>query len=123
LHPLVDDLPCPVLQYADDTLIIIRAVPEHVANLKNVLDSFSAATGLVINFHKSTFVPIKTDQETALAMAHAFGCAVSSFPQIYLGLPLSLPISPGPPTSPPSFRKVTCVSLGGEADACPLEAV
>jgi hypothetical protein len=58
LHPLVDDLPCPVLQYADDTLIIIRAIPEHVSNLKRVLDEFSAATGLSINFHKSTFVPI-----------------------------------------------------------------
>jgi hypothetical protein len=95
LHPLVDDLPCTVLQYANDTLIIIRAIPEHVANLKAVLDSFSAATGLVINFHKSTFVPIKTDKTIALSMAHAFGCPVSSFPQTYLGLP-SLPISLDP---------------------------
>jgi hypothetical protein len=61
LHPLVDDLPCPVLQYADDTLIIIRAVTHHVANLKKVLDDFSTATSLCINFHKSTFVPIKMD--------------------------------------------------------------
>jgi hypothetical protein len=46
LHPLVDDLPCPLLQY--------------VANLICVLDEFSAATGLSINYHKSTFVPFKT---------------------------------------------------------------
>lgn len=89
LHPLVDDLPCPILQYADDTLIIIRAIPQHVTNLKNILDSFTAATGLAINFHKSTFVPIKTDPESASNMAALFGCAVSSFPQTYLGLPLS----------------------------------
>ncbi|XP_071685320.1 uncharacterized protein [Lolium perenne] len=84
LHPLVDDLPCPVLQYADDTLIIIRVVPEHVANLKKVLDDFSDANGLTINFHKSTLVPIKMDTPAA-----TFGCEVSTFPQTYLGLPLS----------------------------------
>jgi hypothetical protein len=52
-------LPCPVLQYADDALIIIRAIPGHVATLKALLDNFSAATGLTINFHKSTFSPSK----------------------------------------------------------------
>jgi hypothetical protein len=31
-----------------------------------------------------------TDQATALSMANAFGCVVSSFPQTYLGLPLSI---------------------------------
>jgi hypothetical protein len=60
-----------------------------VANLKTLLDDFSAATGLAINFHKSTFVPIKTDSLMASHMASTFGCAVSSFPQTYLGLPLS----------------------------------
>jgi hypothetical protein len=25
LHPIVDDLPCPVIQYVDDTLLILRA--------------------------------------------------------------------------------------------------
>jgi hypothetical protein len=79
---------CPVLQYVDDTLIIVRAIPEHVANLKAVLDAF-ATTGLVINFHKSTFAPIKTDEQSAFDMASTFGCVVSSFPQTYLGLPLS----------------------------------
>jgi hypothetical protein len=78
-----------VLQYADDTLIIIRAVPGHVENLKKVLDDFSAATGLTINFHKSTFVPVKVDNASAISMAAAFGCEVSTFPQTYLGLPLS----------------------------------
>jgi hypothetical protein len=30
----VDELPCPILQYADDTLIIVLVIPQHVANLK-----------------------------------------------------------------------------------------
>jgi hypothetical protein len=60
-----------------------------VVNLRNILDSCTAATSLAINFHKSTFVPIKTDLDVAFDMASLFGCVVSSFPQTYLGLPLS----------------------------------
>ncbi|KAK1660776.1 hypothetical protein QYE76_048935 [Lolium multiflorum] len=89
LHPFVDDLTYHVIQYADDTLIVIRAIPQHVVNLKKILDDFSVATGLTINFHKSNFVPIKTTSAAALSMANSFGCAISSFPKTYLGLPLS----------------------------------
>jgi hypothetical protein len=54
-----------------------------------MLDAFATASGLVIDFHKSTFVLIKTDEHSALSMATTFGCAVSSFPRTYLFLPLS----------------------------------
>jgi hypothetical protein len=57
--------------------------------LKNILDAFSLATGLTINFHKSTFVPMNVDDPTATAIATTLGCALSTFPQTYLGLPLS----------------------------------
>jgi hypothetical protein len=60
-----------------------------VTNLKRILDDFTAATGLAINFHKSTSVPIKMSSAEAAQAAENFGCAVSSFPQTYLGLPLS----------------------------------
>jgi hypothetical protein len=90
LHPLVDDLPCPVIQYADDTLLILRAEHAQVRRLRGVLDLFSQATGLQINFHKSTFVPVGGVPEgLTLELAAILGCPVSSFPQTYLGLPLS----------------------------------
>jgi hypothetical protein len=57
--------------------------------LKSILDEFSLATRLTINFHKSTFVPIHVDTDVASDMAQILGCEVSSFPQTYLGLPLS----------------------------------
>ena len=57
--------------------------------LKHILDSFSAATGLAINFHKSTFVPMNMNDSTARRMADVLGFSLSSFPQTYLGLPLS----------------------------------
>jgi hypothetical protein len=88
-HPVIPDLPCPVLQYADDTLILIPGTMDAVLALRGVLDSFSNATVLAINFHKSTFAPLHIDPETASALASAFGSSVSSFPQTYLGLPLA----------------------------------
>lgn len=55
---LLTDGAAPVLQYADDTIILLRAKPESVRRLKQALDSFAASTGLVINFAKSTSTPM-----------------------------------------------------------------
>jgi hypothetical protein len=88
-HPLAEDTPCPVLQYADDTLILCKASPGAAACLRQVLDDFAAATGLAINFHKSCFIPMIVSTVDADAMASTLGCPISSFTQPYLGLPLS----------------------------------
>jgi hypothetical protein len=52
-HPVTEGC-CSVLQYADDTLIVVRAEVTDIRRLKNVLDVFATATGLKINFNKST---------------------------------------------------------------------
>lgn len=88
-HPIVPDLSCPVLQYADDTLILVPATMTAIQALHGVLSAFSIATGLTINFHKSTFVPLHVDAAVANSLASVLGCSLSSFPQTYLGLPLS----------------------------------
>jgi hypothetical protein len=88
-HPIYRDRPPTVLQYADDTLIIAHASPDAASTLKDILDKFALATGLNINFHKTTLVPIHTDPNSSQLIASTFGCDLSSFPQIYLGLPLS----------------------------------
>ncbi|CAN6363406.1 unnamed protein product [Urochloa humidicola] len=88
-HPLIDDLEWPVIQYADDMLIDIRIEEPQVHHLKFVLDEFAAATGLAINYSKSSFVPIHVDDGCATHLAGILGCAMASFPQTYLGLPLS----------------------------------
>lgn len=95
-HPLIADYPCPVLQYADDTLVVIRGEPQDVQNLKSILDSFAAATGLKINFNKTTVVPIHMHEDAADQCISILGCKREDFPQVYLGLPLSankLPIA------------------------------
>jgi hypothetical protein len=53
-HPLIDGASCPVLQYTNDTLVIMRTCAPAAARLKLLLDQFAEATGLTINFHKST---------------------------------------------------------------------
>jgi hypothetical protein len=50
LHPLFDDLSCLVIQYADDTLLLLRANEDQIIRAKELPDSFSSATGLQINF-------------------------------------------------------------------------
>ena len=88
-HPIDPSIPCPVLQYADDTLIILQDDLDQLQTLKSILLDFSNTMGLVINFHKRTFAPIHVDPDLASQLAASFGCAVASFPQSYLGLPLS----------------------------------
>jgi hypothetical protein len=57
--------------------------------VKQILDSFSALTGLKINFDKSTLVPMNVAPDDQNLLASVFGCPVATFPQTYLGLPLS----------------------------------
>jgi hypothetical protein len=87
-HPLMDG-PCPILQYVYDTIILVRGNADDVVKLKVALDMFSAAIGLVINFHKSTVTPMHVDRGAFLDMLQVLQCNEGSFPQVYLGLPLS----------------------------------
>lgn len=48
--------------------------------LRSLLDEFSSATGLSINFHKSTFVPLHVSQNMATAMANALVRSGASSP-------------------------------------------
>lgn len=80
LHPLTPNTPCPVLQYADDTLILFKGDMTAISRLKQILDSFSAVTGLLINYHKSTFIPMNLTDQAIHDMASCLGCTVSTFP-------------------------------------------
>ncbi|WVZ95838.1 hypothetical protein U9M48_041552 [Paspalum notatum var. saurae] len=78
-HPIDHDLGCCVLQYADDTLVVMRGSEDDAARLRTLLDQFSNATSLKINYSKSVVVPMHMDEEVKR----------DGFPQTYLGLPLS----------------------------------
>lgn len=49
-HPISSDCTCPVLQYADDTLILVQGDTDSMRALKAILEKFSLATGLACNW-------------------------------------------------------------------------
>jgi hypothetical protein len=89
LHPIVENSTRPVIQYDDDTLIIIQGCPYQARLLKEILDTFSVTTCLAINYTKSTFIPINLDAEEQSSISNILGCPIATFPQTYLDLPLS----------------------------------
>lgn len=79
-----------VIQYADDTLIIMKVSQRELFCLKGIMHSFSLSTGLKINFHKSCLLPINFDATKTTQLAAMFGCQIGTFPFTYLGLPMGL---------------------------------
>ncbi|WVZ90116.1 hypothetical protein U9M48_036446 [Paspalum notatum var. saurae] len=78
----------PIVQYADDTLLVMQADARQLFYLKALLNSFSASIGLKVNFGKSSLVPINVSQDKMLVLSNTFGCQIGSLPFTYLGLPL-----------------------------------
>jgi hypothetical protein len=78
----------PIIQYADDTLIIMPADTDQVVIMKEILEQYAMSTGLKINFHKSSLVPINLTENSAAVIADSLGCKIASMPFTYLGLPL-----------------------------------
>jgi hypothetical protein len=48
----------PIIQYADDTLLIMEACPRQLLVLKALLNTFAFSMGLKVNYAKSIMVPI-----------------------------------------------------------------
>jgi hypothetical protein len=104
LGQLIPPLPIPgsdfpIVQYADDTLLILQACPVQLLALKELLQSFAAGTGLKVNYSKSCLLPVNVSSELLQFLATTFGCAVGSLPFTYLGLPLG--------TSKPTVQDLT----------------
>ena len=52
----------PILQYANDTLLLVQADAAQLFFLKALLKSFAQSTGLHVNYSKSVMVPINVDE-------------------------------------------------------------
>src|SRR3954463_6233076 len=86
-------IPChdpdfPIVQYTDDTILIMPAEVQQVLRLKEALKSFSQSTGLDINYNKSSMIPINLDEVYITELANVFGCQVGKLPFTYLALPV-----------------------------------
>lgn len=88
--PLQHTSDFPIVQYADDTLLIMEASAQQLIALKGILHSFGISTGLTVNYAKSSMVPINLTEQELEHLSRTFNCAKGSLPFAYLGLPLSL---------------------------------
>ena len=78
----------PIIQYADDTLMLMQADANQLAHLKVILDDFATLTGLKVNFSKSSMFSINIPEATMVNLAAILGCQIGSMPFTYLGLPM-----------------------------------
>lgn len=77
-----------VIQYADDTLLVMEACPRQLSVLKALLNAFADSTGLKVNYSKSMMVPINVSPERMEILTRTFGCQQGSMPFTYFRLPL-----------------------------------
>ncbi|KAJ3691188.1 hypothetical protein LUZ61_020352 [Rhynchospora tenuis] len=87
LGPII--IPPRALQYADDTVIIMEAIPRNLLIIKEILTNFASLTGLHINDSKCSFVSIAIPPAAVQTVQQALDCQPKELPITYLGLPLS----------------------------------
>jgi hypothetical protein len=80
----------PIVQYDDDTLVIMPADVLQLVHLKELLHAFGAATGLKVNYEKSNLIPINIPEDFVSQYTSALNCQLGNLPLLYLGLPLSI---------------------------------
>ena len=78
----------PIIQYADDTLLVMQACSKQLLVLKALLNTFADSTGLKVNYNKSNMIPINVSEEKMQILAGTFQCNIGAMPFTYLGLPL-----------------------------------
>ena len=76
--------------YADDVVLLVSPNAADLDCVRQILDLFAGASGLVMNFDKFVAVPIMCSEGSVEAVQRAFPCVVASFPCRYLGVPLSV---------------------------------
>ncbi|XP_020174866.1 uncharacterized protein [Aegilops tauschii subsp. strangulata] len=78
----------PVIQYADDTILVMPADEIQAETIKSILQDYVSSVRLRINFQKSTLIIVNTAADTTSHLAQVFGCSIGAMPFTYLGLPM-----------------------------------
>jgi hypothetical protein len=87
LSPLVDCLALQRLSiYADDVVLFIRPTVSDLTAVRDLLAVFGRASGLHVNFHKSSATVIRGDEQDEARAVGILGCPTVKFPIRYLGL-------------------------------------
>jgi hypothetical protein len=77
-----------ILQYADDTILLLQHDMEGARNLKLLLYIFETMSGLKINFEKSETMLVLEDTEKLNEYVELFNFQKGSWPIHYLGTPV-----------------------------------
>ncbi|XP_012441922.1 uncharacterized protein LOC105766924 [Gossypium raimondii] len=78
------------LQFADDTILFLRADKEVVRNTKYILRCFEIFSRLSIKFRKSCIVGFGIDEEFMYRMVVVSKCKIKELSFNYLGIPLGV---------------------------------
>jgi len=76
------------LQYTDDTLCIGKATVENLWAMKSLLRGFEMASGLKINFFKSSLIGVNVSNEFMELACNFLNCSEGRLSFKYLGLPV-----------------------------------
>jgi hypothetical protein len=78
-----------ILQYADDTILLVEDNLDQARNLKIILCLFEQMSGLKINFHKSDIYCLGEALEMEGDFKRIFTCKSGLLPMNYLGVPIN----------------------------------
>ena len=91
LRPLHPRRVIPVISlYADDVILFCHPSPEDTLAVKEILQLFGRASGLRVNFQKSTATLIRCDMDLAAPVLANLTCPIVDLPITYLGIPLTI---------------------------------
>jgi hypothetical protein len=76
--------------YADDVVIFFKPERQETWAIKHILNIFGEASGLKVNFRKTTATLIRGSTEQEEETVQILGCEAAKFPIKYLGLQLAL---------------------------------
>lgn len=74
------------LQFADDTVFFGEASVQNILTIKSILRWFELASGLRVNFHKSSLAGIEIERRNFQMFADMLNCRTMEIPFLYLGL-------------------------------------
>jgi hypothetical protein len=76
------------IQYADDTILMIKGDDELITQIKFILYCFEWLSGLKINYHKSEPFIFGMETEDKVRVANMLNCQLGELPMKYLGIPI-----------------------------------
>jgi hypothetical protein len=76
--------------YADDVVVFVRPVVPELVAIRDILTVFGEASGLKVNYSKSSATVIRGGELERVRTQSILGCPLLNFPIKYLGLQLAL---------------------------------